>query len=95
MREISEDVLNGLAEKFATLDLSGDEQAVLDKVLERAAEGTPETSGFVASEDELVAVRGLQAAGLAGLGGDGNPMKPQILSPMALKLGSGAGLWRP
>jgi len=57
MSEISDETLKGLAAKFETLDLSEDERAVIDEVLERAADGTPETSGFVASKDELLGMR--------------------------------------
>lgn len=89
MREISDETLNGLATKFEMPDLSDDERAVIDKVLERAADGTPETSGFVVSEDELFGVRGVQEPGLQGIRmGDGNPIKPQSLSPMVIKLGT-------
>ena len=94
MREISDATLNALADKFEALELSEDERAIVDKVLQRAAQATAETTGFVASEDELIAVRGVHDGGLQGvkLGDDTQP-KFVGLSPMAIKLGSASGLW--
>ena len=85
MTEITADNLNALAGKLGALELSDEERGVLDRILERASSFTEETVGFVASEDELIAAKGLHEVSLKGVRGG--------LSPMALKLGTGAGLW--
>ena len=85
MTEITADNLDNLATKLGELELNDEERAVLDRIIERAGSFTEETMGFVASEDELVAVKGLRAAAALDVRGS--------LSPMALKLGAGAGLW--
>ena len=46
MAEIGADDLNHLAAKLDGLDLSESERALLDELLERAAEYEPEVSGF-------------------------------------------------
>ena len=94
MREISAETLNELATKIERLGLTVDEQAVMDKILERATDATAETVGFVASEDELIAAKGVHAAAMQGLaGGADKVIRPAGLSPFAIKLGGGAGLW--
>ena len=46
MTEISEDVLNSLAAKVEALELSDEEQAVLDSALSRAEAFEPDVEGF-------------------------------------------------
>lgn len=89
MQEVTEATLNGLASKIDSLELTEIEQAILDRALDRAADSGYDTSGFVASEDELVAVKSLRDAGFGGV----DAAKMPGLSPLSLKLGKGAGLW--
>lgn len=93
MTEITADTLNDLATKLEELDLGVEERAVLDKILERASALSDETMGFVASEDELIAAKSLYTTGTQSVHSAGPQGKRAGLSPMALKLGSGAGLW--
>ena len=89
MPEVTEAILNGLAAKIESLELTEIEQAILDRTLERAADNSDDTTGFVASEDELVEVKSLREAGFGGVDAVAMPG----LSPFSLKLGKGAGLW--
>ncbi len=93
MTEITTQTLTTLAEKISTLDLADAEQAVLDRILDRAGAFEDETVGFVASEDELMGVASEdELLGFKG-GHAGLPGLRGVLAPMALKLGKGAGLW--
>jgi hypothetical protein len=56
----------------------------------RAGDYSDDTTRFVASKDELIAVKSLSDAGLGGVDAEAMPG----LSPFSLKLGKGAGLWR-
>jgi len=93
MRTISVESLNDLADKIEALDLSEVQKDLLDQILDRAAEATPETTGFVASEDELI---GVQAAGMQTVKGrdrEGVQAAGMQLSKFGLRLGTGAGFF--
>jgi hypothetical protein len=49
MSEVSADLLESLAAKIDALDLSDEEQAVLDSIFERAETGGEEVEGFAFS----------------------------------------------
>lgn len=81
------DVLNGLAEKLESLELSEDERGALDAILTRAADAEPEVTGFAlpGSMASGLTPGGFQLGGALGLappsssgiaGHSGGPLRP-------------------
>lgn len=81
------DVLNGLAEKLDSLELTDDERGALDAIMTRAADAEPEVTGFALPGNLAGGLTpgGFQLGGSLGLvppsssgidGRPGGPLRP-------------------